>query len=120
MSAVTLVLSGWLVMAAVMAVLWVVQRARRDAGVVDVGWAAGLGLLAVLYAVLGVRRSAAARCWWPVMAARVVAAPGVVHPRQPGDRQARGRPLPGVAGEVGRRVPRAASSSSSSCRRWWT
>jgi steroid 5-alpha reductase family enzyme len=52
MSAVTLVLSGWLVMAAVMAVLWVVQRARRDAGVVDVGWAAGLGLLAVLYAVL--------------------------------------------------------------------
>ena len=52
MSAVTLVLSGWLVMAAVMAALWVVQRARRDAGVVDVGWAAGLGLLAVLYAVL--------------------------------------------------------------------
>jgi len=29
-----------------MAVLWAVQRARRDAGVVDVGWAAGLGLLA--------------------------------------------------------------------------
>ncbi len=52
MSVVALVLSGWLVMAAVMAALWVVQRARRDAGVVDVGWAAGLGLLAVLYAVL--------------------------------------------------------------------
>jgi steroid 5-alpha reductase family enzyme len=50
---VTLTLVGWVVMAAVMAVLWVLQRARRDAGVVDVGWAAGLGLLAVLYAVLG-------------------------------------------------------------------
>jgi steroid 5-alpha reductase family enzyme len=52
MDHVTLTLAGWLVMAAVMAVLWWVQRARRDAGVVDVGWAAGLGLLAVLYAVL--------------------------------------------------------------------
>jgi len=51
MSAMTLVLSGWLVMAAVMAALWVVQRACRDAGVVDVGWAAGLGALAVLYAM---------------------------------------------------------------------
>jgi steroid 5-alpha reductase family enzyme len=40
-------------MAAVMAALWVVQRARGDAGVVDVGWAAGLGALAVFYAVLG-------------------------------------------------------------------
>jgi steroid 5-alpha reductase family enzyme len=53
MNHVTLTLVGWVVMAAVMAVLWVLQRARRDAGVVDVGWAAGLGLLAVLYAVLG-------------------------------------------------------------------
>jgi steroid 5-alpha reductase family enzyme len=30
-----------------------VQRVRGDAGVVDVGWAAGLGLLAVLYALIG-------------------------------------------------------------------
>ena len=52
MAPVTLLLVGWLVMAAVMAALWLVQRARRDAGVVDVGWAAGLGLLAVLYAIL--------------------------------------------------------------------
>ncbi|HVN30533.1 MAG TPA: DUF1295 domain-containing protein [Thermoanaerobaculaceae bacterium] len=51
MSSVTLVLIGWLVMAAVMVVLWAVQRAHRDAGIVDVGWAAGLGFLAVLYAV---------------------------------------------------------------------
>jgi steroid 5-alpha reductase family enzyme len=46
-----LVLLGWVAVAAVMVVLWVVQRVRRDAGVVDVGWAAGLGALAVLYAV---------------------------------------------------------------------
>jgi steroid 5-alpha reductase family enzyme len=52
MTPVTLLLVGWLVMAAVMTVLWLVQRARRDAGIVDVGWAAGLGLLAVLYAIL--------------------------------------------------------------------
>jgi steroid 5-alpha reductase family enzyme len=47
---ITLVLVAWLLMAAVMAVLWLVQRATRDAGVVDVGWAGGLGALAVLYA----------------------------------------------------------------------
>ncbi len=36
-----------------MAVLWGVQIARRDAGIVDVGWAAGLGLAALLLAVVG-------------------------------------------------------------------
>ncbi len=41
---------GGLLVGAMMAALWLVQRARRDAGVVDVGWAAGLGLLAVFYA----------------------------------------------------------------------
>jgi len=49
---ITLVLLSWLVMAVVMAVLWLVQRARSDAGVVDVGWAGGLGVVAVLYALL--------------------------------------------------------------------
>ena len=39
----SLFLVGWAMMAAFQAVLWLVQRARRDAGVVDVGWAAGLG-----------------------------------------------------------------------------
>jgi steroid 5-alpha reductase family enzyme len=48
-----LLLLGWALMAAMMAVLWLVQRARGDAGVVDVGWAAGLGALAVLYAAAG-------------------------------------------------------------------
>lgn len=46
-----LVLIGWALMVAMMGALWLVQRARVDAGVVDVGWAAGLGILAVFYAV---------------------------------------------------------------------
>ena len=48
----TLVLFGWLIMAVIMLVLWVFQRAHRDAGIVDVGWAAGLGILAIFYAAL--------------------------------------------------------------------
>lgn len=48
----TLMLLAWLLMAVVMAVLWLVQRATRNAGVVDVGWAGGLGALVVLYALL--------------------------------------------------------------------
>jgi steroid 5-alpha reductase family enzyme len=44
---------GWLLVGILMTILWVVQRVRGDAGVVDVGWAAGLGLLAVLYALIG-------------------------------------------------------------------
>jgi steroid 5-alpha reductase family enzyme len=43
-------LAGWLLVAALMTALWFVQRARHDAGVVDVGWAAGLGLLALVHA----------------------------------------------------------------------
>ena len=44
---------GWLLVAVMMGVLWLVQHRRRDAGVVDVGWAAGLGVLAVLYGIRG-------------------------------------------------------------------
>lgn len=42
--------TGAVAMIALMALLFLVQRARRDAGIVDVGWAAGLGILALLYA----------------------------------------------------------------------
>ncbi|MGH7962317.1 MAG: DUF1295 domain-containing protein [Candidatus Binatia bacterium] len=45
----SLLCSGWLLVAVMMAVLWLVQRIRRDAGVVDVGWSAGLGILAIFY-----------------------------------------------------------------------
>lgn len=42
----------WAVAAVLMAALWLVQRARSDASLVDAGWAAGLGLSAVLLAAL--------------------------------------------------------------------
>jgi len=70
-----------------MAALWVVQRVRRDAGVVDVGWAAGLGLLALLYALAGsgppLRRvlvAAMAMAWslrlsWHLLADRLIGKP---------------------------------------------
>ncbi|NIP86702.1 MAG: DUF1295 domain-containing protein [Planctomycetales bacterium] len=38
-------------MIAMMGVLWLVQRRTGNAGIVDVGWAAGIGILAVFYAV---------------------------------------------------------------------
>jgi len=47
-----LILLGALAVSAMMAALWLVQRRTRDAGIVDVGWAAGLGVLALLYAAL--------------------------------------------------------------------
>jgi steroid 5-alpha reductase family enzyme len=50
MSAWALVLLGWAGMVVVMLALYVVQHVRRDAGVVDVGWALGVGALAVWYA----------------------------------------------------------------------
>jgi steroid 5-alpha reductase family enzyme len=48
----TLILIGWAFAIVMMTALWAVQRARNDAGVVDVGWAAGLGVIAIIYAVL--------------------------------------------------------------------
>ena len=46
-----LVLYGWLLMAVIMAGLWLVQKIRQDASLVDVAWAAGLGILALFYAL---------------------------------------------------------------------
>jgi steroid 5-alpha reductase family enzyme len=44
---------GAALMLAMMGALWVLHLRMRNAGVVDVGWAAGIGMLAVLYAVHG-------------------------------------------------------------------
>lgn len=44
-------LYGWLGVSLIMGVLWLIQWRRRDAGIVDVGWAANLGLLAIFYAL---------------------------------------------------------------------
>lgn len=43
---------GWALMAVLMVMLWWIQRRRSDAGIVDVGWAAGIGLLAIGFALL--------------------------------------------------------------------
>jgi steroid 5-alpha reductase family enzyme len=51
MHAALLMLIGWALMFAMMTALWLIQRAKGDAGVVDVGWSAGLGIIAVFYAV---------------------------------------------------------------------
>jgi steroid 5-alpha reductase family enzyme len=45
-------LEAWAIAATLMLVLWAVQQRTRDAGVVDVGWAAGLGILGVFHAAL--------------------------------------------------------------------
>jgi len=50
-SALGLALSGWLLMTAIMAGLWLVQKIRQDASLVDVAWSAGLGILAIFYAL---------------------------------------------------------------------
>jgi steroid 5-alpha reductase family enzyme len=50
----TLVLYGWIIAALLMAALWGVQRVRRNAGIVDVGWCVGLVLVAFLYALAAV------------------------------------------------------------------
>ena len=43
-------LAGWIVMAVVMCLFWLVQKRMGDAGIVDVVWALGVGLLSVGYA----------------------------------------------------------------------
>lgn len=44
---------AWALCAALLALLWLVERRTRDAGVADAGWCIALGLCAGLYAVLG-------------------------------------------------------------------
>lgn len=46
-----LLLTGWAAMAVIMLILFIAQRWRHDAGIVDLGWAGGLGLLALYYAI---------------------------------------------------------------------
>lgn len=53
MNPVTLALAGWAGMALVMLALYLVSRRTGNAGIVDAGWAGGVGLLALLYAALG-------------------------------------------------------------------
>jgi steroid 5-alpha reductase family enzyme len=95
---------GWLLVAVMMTALWLVQRRRRDAGVVDVGWAAGLGLLAVLYGIWG-GGDWRYRLLVVALGGAVVVPPGDLHLCESGARQGRGRPLPDAARQMGRRRP---------------
>ncbi len=42
---------GWLFSVALMFVLWLVQRFKNDAGVVDIGWTLGIAVLSFYYAI---------------------------------------------------------------------
>ena len=46
-------MTGWAAAAGVMILLWLSQLQTRNAGIVDVGWAAVTGSLAILYGILG-------------------------------------------------------------------
>src|SRR5260370_29609906 len=46
-------LAGLGIVAAMMLVLWLIHLIIRNAGIVDVGWAAGLATLAIFYAMEG-------------------------------------------------------------------
>jgi len=50
-SALTTVTIGAVVVAAFMFVLWIIHVAMKNASIVDVGWAASLGILAITYAL---------------------------------------------------------------------
>ncbi|MFB6260825.1 MAG: DUF1295 domain-containing protein, partial [Thiohalorhabdaceae bacterium] len=59
---------GWLAIAVVMAALWYGQWRSRNAGIVDVAWAAGVALLALAYTVAGEAGDPARRILIAVMA----------------------------------------------------
>ena len=49
----TMLLNGFIVAFIVFSALWIIQVIRKDAGVVDIGWTAGVGAMAVYAAIIG-------------------------------------------------------------------
>jgi steroid 5-alpha reductase family enzyme len=47
------VLLGGAIASSLMTILWLIQRAKQDAGIADFGWCLGLAILAPLYGILG-------------------------------------------------------------------
>ena len=45
-----LIIIGWVGVTAMMVFLYVIARSIKNAGIVDAGWALGLGVLAIFYA----------------------------------------------------------------------
>lgn len=87
--AVHLALTGAAIIAGMMLVLWIIHLLIRNAAIVDVGWAAGLGILAIYYAVAGpgysARRwtiAAMAGFWGLRLAAYLLLARVVGHPEE--------------------------------------
>jgi steroid 5-alpha reductase family enzyme len=52
-TALHLAITGAILMAGFMLLLWIIHLLIRNAAIVDVGWAAGLAMLAIVYAMLG-------------------------------------------------------------------
>jgi steroid 5-alpha reductase family enzyme len=52
MGPVKMALIGWGIVSLAMVFLFLYQKSRSDAGIVDVGWAAGVGFLSLLYALM--------------------------------------------------------------------
>ncbi len=57
----SMMLLGWLVAAAVFTVLWVIQKRTGNAGIVDVAWAAGVGLAGAFFCVFSFQGNATRR-----------------------------------------------------------
>ena len=53
MTPIQLAFAGWLLMALMMSALFLVQYRKKQADIVDVGWAFGIGVLGIIYAVAG-------------------------------------------------------------------
>lgn len=53
MSTWMMLLTGWLLVAAILSVLWLYEWWKKDASIVDVGWSFGMGILAIYFAIQG-------------------------------------------------------------------